>query len=219
MRHSVISGRHPNARERPFEDALQRLLTDTDSDLPGVPELVSLIVSYQQRAETDTHAAWLRVSGDYELLAMFAFELESVARELARREGDAYQKSLDYLVKEVANFRAKMKVDDYIVGISQEEAEGLYRLSRTVNSFGRSRTKKTKAVMTGVIGSLLSDDLEYARWTRVLDGSDEQQIEEFTRRNRTIGTLQATETGSSRNNNSAMAYFADGRNFPASERF
>ncbi|MCO6187852.1 iron transporter [Rhizobium sp. L1K21] len=47
--------------------------------------------------------------------------------ELAREEGKAYNKSLEYMVTEVAHTGAKKQVEDYIVAIAQEEAEGMYR--------------------------------------------------------------------------------------------
>ncbi len=50
--------------------------------------------------------------------------------EMARDEGDAYQRSLDYMVEQVAHTGAKRTVDGYIVGIAQEKAEGMYRLNR-----------------------------------------------------------------------------------------
>jgi len=47
--------------------------------------------------------------------------------ELAREEGNAYHRSLDYMVQEIAHTGAKKAAGDYVVGIAQEEAEGLYR--------------------------------------------------------------------------------------------
>ncbi|GHA25314.1 hypothetical protein GCM10007989_21230 [Devosia pacifica] len=47
--------------------------------------------------------------------------------ELAEAEGEAYQRSLEYMVNEVAHTGAKKAVGDYIIGIAQEEAEGMYR--------------------------------------------------------------------------------------------
>lgn len=47
--------------------------------------------------------------------------------ELAREEGSAYHRSLAYMVEEVAHTGATKTVGDYVVGIAQEEAEGMYR--------------------------------------------------------------------------------------------
>lgn len=46
----------------------------------------------------------------------------------ARAEGAQYQKSLDYMVGEVADAGAKKTAGDYIVGFAQERAEGMYML-------------------------------------------------------------------------------------------
>lgn len=48
--------------------------------------------------------------------------------DMARAEGDGYQKSLDYMVNEVADTGAKQIAGDYIVGFAQERAEGMYML-------------------------------------------------------------------------------------------
>lgn len=48
--------------------------------------------------------------------------------EMAKAEGAAYQKSLDYMVKEVADTGDKQRTGDYIVGFGQERAEGMYML-------------------------------------------------------------------------------------------
>jgi hypothetical protein len=47
--------------------------------------------------------------------------------ELAREEGRADHRSLDYMVQEVAHTGAKKEIGNYVVGIAQEEAEGMYR--------------------------------------------------------------------------------------------
>ncbi len=57
-------------------------------------------------------------------------EADKCQLELARREGAAYQCSLDYMVEEVAHTGAKKTIDGYIVAIAQEKAEGVYRLNR-----------------------------------------------------------------------------------------
>ncbi len=48
--------------------------------------------------------------------------------DLARAEGEAYQRSLRHVVEDVAHTGALRDVGDYVVGIAQEEAEGLYQL-------------------------------------------------------------------------------------------
>lgn len=48
--------------------------------------------------------------------------------DLARGEGEAYQRSLKYMVEEVAHTGAMKDAGDYTVGIAQEEAEGMYQL-------------------------------------------------------------------------------------------
>lgn len=45
---------------------------------------------------------------------------------LAREEGDAYQRALDYMAEEVADNGTKKVAGDYLVGIAQERAEGMY---------------------------------------------------------------------------------------------
>ena len=56
-------------------------------------------------------------------------EADKPQLEMAREEGDAYQRSLDYMVEEVAHTGAKKTVEGYIIGIAQEAAEGMYRLN------------------------------------------------------------------------------------------
>lgn len=65
-------------------------------------------------------------------------EADKQQLKMARDEGAAYQRSLTYMVKKVAHTGAKKTVGDYIVGIAQEEAEGMYR----PNSQGRLVWKK-----------------------------------------------------------------------------
>lgn len=48
--------------------------------------------------------------------------------ELAREEGEAYQRSLRHVVEDVAHSGAIQTAGDYVVGLAQREAEGLYRL-------------------------------------------------------------------------------------------
>ncbi len=46
--------------------------------------------------------------------------------ELARKEGDAYAHSLDYMTNVVANTGGTKQAGDMIVGFAQEKAEGMY---------------------------------------------------------------------------------------------
>lgn len=48
--------------------------------------------------------------------------------DLARGEGEAYQRSLRHMVEDVAHSGAMKDAGDYVVGIAQEEAEGTYQL-------------------------------------------------------------------------------------------
>lgn len=48
--------------------------------------------------------------------------------EMAKAEGTAYQKSLDYMVADVADTGGKKRAGDYLVGFAQERAEGMYTL-------------------------------------------------------------------------------------------
>jgi len=56
-------------------------------------------------------------------------EADKYQLKMAREEGEAYQRSLDYMVERVAHTGAKKTIDGYIVGIAQEKAEGMYRLN------------------------------------------------------------------------------------------
>lgn len=47
---------------------------------------------------------------------------------MAREEGAAYQKSLSYMVDEVADNGGRKEIGDYIVAFAQERAEGMYHL-------------------------------------------------------------------------------------------
>jgi hypothetical protein len=47
---------------------------------------------------------------------------------MARREGDAYQRSLRYMMDEVADGGGQKRTGDYIVGWAQERAEGMWHL-------------------------------------------------------------------------------------------
>ncbi len=48
--------------------------------------------------------------------------------QIARKDGDAYQEALQYMVNEVAHTGATQRAGDYTVGYAQEEAEGMYAL-------------------------------------------------------------------------------------------
>jgi uncharacterized protein involved in high-affinity Fe2+ transport len=53
-------------------------------------------------------------------------EVDERQLEIAKAEGEAYTRALDYMIDEVAETGALRTVDDYVVGIAQEEAEGMY---------------------------------------------------------------------------------------------
>ena len=53
-------------------------------------------------------------------------EVDERQLELAKEEGEAYTRSLDYMIDEVAHTGDLTTVDDYVVGFAQEEAEGMY---------------------------------------------------------------------------------------------
>ena len=56
-------------------------------------------------------------------------EVDDRQLELAKAEGEAYTRSLDYMIEEVADAGGDMRTaGDYVVGYAQEEAEGMYRL-------------------------------------------------------------------------------------------
>jgi hypothetical protein len=48
--------------------------------------------------------------------------------DMAKTEGEAYQKSLKYMVNDVADAGGTAHAGDYIVGYAQERAEGMYML-------------------------------------------------------------------------------------------
>jgi hypothetical protein len=56
-------------------------------------------------------------------------EVDERQLELARAEGDAYHRSLEYMANEVAHTGGTKQLGDYIVGFAQEEAEGMYALT------------------------------------------------------------------------------------------
>lgn len=55
-------------------------------------------------------------------------EADQSQLEMAKAEGNAYQKSLDYMVNDVADVGGKKRAGDYLVGFAQERAEGMYQL-------------------------------------------------------------------------------------------
>ncbi|RBI63345.1 hypothetical protein DMJ13_02035 [halophilic archaeon] len=54
-------------------------------------------------------------------------EVDEKQLELAREEGDAYHEALQYMATEVAHTGDTQEAGDFLVGIAQEEAEGMYR--------------------------------------------------------------------------------------------
>jgi hypothetical protein len=48
--------------------------------------------------------------------------------DMAKAEGDAYQRSLRYMAEEVADSGGRQAAGDYIVAYAQERAEGMYML-------------------------------------------------------------------------------------------
>ena len=55
-------------------------------------------------------------------------EADEKQLEQAKAEGQAYIKSLDYMVNEVADTGGKKRAGEYLVGFAQERAEGMYHL-------------------------------------------------------------------------------------------
>lgn len=53
-------------------------------------------------------------------------EVDQRQLELAEEEGEAYQRSLEYMVNEVAHTGGTTESGEFIVGYAQEEAEGMY---------------------------------------------------------------------------------------------
>lgn len=53
-------------------------------------------------------------------------EVDEQQLELAREQGEAYQRALMYMIEEVAQTGATQEVNDYLLGIAVEEAEGMY---------------------------------------------------------------------------------------------
>lgn len=47
--------------------------------------------------------------------------------ELARAEGEAYQRSFRHMAQDVANSGEAREAGDYVIGYAQESAEGMYR--------------------------------------------------------------------------------------------
>lgn len=60
--------------------------------------------------------------------AQVSDEADQNQLDMARAEGEAYQRSLDYMVGDVADTGGKQEAGDYIVGFAQERAEGMYML-------------------------------------------------------------------------------------------
>lgn len=55
-------------------------------------------------------------------------EADSKQLAMARDEGAAYQRSLTYMVEEVADSGGRQRIGDYIVAYAQERAEGMFLL-------------------------------------------------------------------------------------------
>jgi hypothetical protein len=55
-------------------------------------------------------------------------EADYIQLMLAQEEGNAYARSLEHMVREVAHTGDTKKCGDFIIGFAQEKAEGLYRL-------------------------------------------------------------------------------------------
>lgn len=55
-------------------------------------------------------------------------EVDERQLELAREEGERYQRSVEYMATEVAESGATARAGEYLVGVAQEHAEGLYRM-------------------------------------------------------------------------------------------
>ena len=73
-------------------------------------------------------------------------EVDERQLELAKEEGEAYTRSLDYTIDEVADGGDLTTVDDYAVGLAQEEAGGCTRPPATAIWSGRNRTRRTATV-------------------------------------------------------------------------
>ncbi|MGO4449769.1 iron transporter [Phyllobacterium sp. TAF24] len=50
--------------------------------------------------------------------------------QMAKKEGEAYHRSLQYMAKEVADSGGQKRAGDYIVAYAQERAEGMYMLDK-----------------------------------------------------------------------------------------
>ena len=55
-------------------------------------------------------------------------EADETQLEMAKAEGEAYLKSLEYMANEVAHSGDMKRAGDYIVAFAQEEAEGMYHM-------------------------------------------------------------------------------------------
>jgi uncharacterized protein involved in high-affinity Fe2+ transport len=56
-------------------------------------------------------------------------EADAQQLDMARAEGEAYHASLEYMAHKVADNGATQEAGDYLVGIAQERAEGMYHLT------------------------------------------------------------------------------------------
>lgn len=55
-------------------------------------------------------------------------EADAAQLKMARKEGEDYRHSLDYMANDVADSGAQKRAGDYVVAYAQERAEGMYRL-------------------------------------------------------------------------------------------
>lgn len=55
-------------------------------------------------------------------------QVDERQRELARQSGEAYRQSVEYTVSAVAEAGAIVRAGDYLVGVAQEQARGVYRM-------------------------------------------------------------------------------------------
>jgi uncharacterized protein involved in high-affinity Fe2+ transport len=55
-------------------------------------------------------------------------EVDEKQLQLAREAGDVYLEAVEYMLSEVAETGAKTEANQYVVGIAQEKAEGMYHM-------------------------------------------------------------------------------------------
>ena len=69
-------------------------------------------------------------------------EADAKQLEMARQEGEAYHRSLNYMANEVADTGGEQQAGDYIVAFAQERAEGMYMLREEGEVAKRSRARE-----------------------------------------------------------------------------